>query len=245
MLMVPGLDVIEELSLSFEIPYVTGKGEVIDSLTILINERRKGTYISYAFVDCQDQHLQDLFPSEGVDSLAQTTKLVLQDLGMKPRRIILQLWEYGTGTRSYSVESRAPVNKERDTVLIIFTKTPFIYKYGYELVLWHQAMHAKDRWEYRFPAAHPMVDAGEWLDVLWHLSIDGRLEGLGKPHYSKAERLEEAAKVLEGVRPGAETASRVRTLCDDIWGKEVTFSQLLDIGEGLGLKPDPGLWKSA
>jgi len=243
--MAPRLDVTEELDLRYEIPYVTGKGETMDSLAITVNEQRHGVSISYALVDCDERHLQNLFPSEGMDSLAQTAKRILRDLGMEPRRIILQLWEYRPGTRPYSVEGRAPVNRERDTVLVIFTKTPFVYKFGYELVLWHQAMHAKDRWEYRFPAAHPMVDAGEWLDVLWHFSIDGRLEALGKPHYSKAERLEEATRVLTELCPGSEAEARVVALCDDIWGREVTFSQLLDIGKGLGLKPAPGLRESA
>lgn len=114
-------------------------------------------------------------------------------------------------------------------MLIILTKTPFVYKFGYELVLWHQAMHAKDRLENRFPSAHPLVEAGEWLDVLWHFSIDGRLETMGKPHYSRDERLDEAARVLPGLE------DRLTKLCDELWGKEVTLGQLLKIGKELGL----------
>lgn len=78
-----------------------------------------------------------------------------------------------------------------------------------------------------------MLEAGEWLDALWHFSIDGRLERLARPYYSKAERLEEAIRILPGLQP------RVRELADELWGKEVTFTQLLEIGKGLSLKlPD-------
>lgn len=235
------LDVIEEVELSYEIPYLTGKGEVVDSTTVYINEWRQGVSISYALVECTEEHMDSLFPSEGVNTLARMTKRILRDLEMKPARIILQLREHSLGHNMHSLEARAPVNRQRDSVLIIITKPPFIYKFGHELVLWHQAMHAKDRWEYRFPSAHPLVDAGEWLDALWHFSIDGRLEGWRKPHYSRTERLEEATRVLQGLCPGKDLQAHVGQLCDQLWGKETTFAQLLDIGKELGLEPATGL----
>jgi len=234
-LMASRLDVVEEVRLSYEIPYVTGKGEVLDSVTVQINEKRKGVGISYALVNSSEQHLEDLFPSDGVDWLAQMTRLTLHDLGVDPSRIILQLWEYSPAYRLYSVEGRAPVDEGRSTVLIILTKTPFVYKFGHALVLWHQAMHAKDRWDYRFPAAHPLVDAGEWLDALWHFSIDGRLEALGKPHYSRSERLEEAVAVLRRCCPNEDAAARAYQLCRELWGSETTYARLVEMGSGLGL----------
>lgn len=229
--------VIEELKISYEVPYISDRGEIIDSTTIQINEQRQGVSVSYALLDPTEQKLNNLFPVEGIDYLVRTIKQILQHLKMSPPKTILQLWEYSPVTRSYSVEGRAPVNKQRDTVLIILTKTPFIYKFGYELVLWHQAMHAKDRWEYRFPSAHPLVEVGEWLDALWHFSIDGRLQKIGKPHYSILERLDEAKRLLEGLRQVENLEDRVMQLCDELWGEEVTLTQLLEIGKGLGLEP--------
>jgi len=224
------LELIEQLKLNYEIPYVSDKGEIVDSTTVTINEHRQGVSISYILCQSTEEKLNLLFPAEGVDHLVQLIKKILQDLEIKPANIILQIWEYSPVNRLYSVEGRAPVNKQRDTVLLILTKAPFVYKFGYELVLWHQAMHAKDRWEYRFPSTHPLLEAAEWLDVLWHFSIDGRLERLAKPHYSKAERLEEAIRILPGLQP------QVRELGDELWGKEVTLTQLLEIGKGLGLE---------
>ena len=240
-MMAPRLEVIQELKIGYEIPYLTDRGDLIDSITVQINEQRQGVDISYALLEPTEQNLDNLFPSKGIDSLVQMTKRILRDLGMNPPRIILQLWEYSRTARLYSVEGRAPVNKQRDTVLIILTKNPFIYKFGYELVLWHQAMHAKDRWEHRFPSTHPLVEAGEWLDVLWHFSIDGRLQNWGKPHYSRAERLEEATRVLEGLCQIKEPHVQARELCDELWGKEVTLAQLLEIGRELGVEPASGL----
>jgi hypothetical protein len=235
------LDVVEEVELSYEIPYLTGKGEAIDSTTVCINERRQGINISYALVECTEEHVDSLFPPEDVNTLARMTKRILRDLEMKPARTILQLREHSPGHNLHSLEARAPVNKQRDSVLIIITKPPFIYKFGHELVLWHQAMHAKDRWEYRFPSAHPLVNAGEWLDVLWHFSIDGRLEIWRRPHYSRTERLEEAIRVFRGLCPGKDLQARVCQLCDQLWGKEITFAKLLEIGKELGLEPASGL----
>ncbi len=223
------LEVIEVVRIDYEIPYASDRGELVDSTTVQINEWRQGIGIGYSLLEPTEQNLDAVFPSKGVDYLVQITKGILQDLKMNPSKVILQLWEYSTMGRAYSVEGRAPVSKQRDTVLIILTKTPFVYKFGYELVLWHQAMHAKDRLENRFPSAHPLVEAGEWLDVLWHFSIDGRLETMGKPHYSRSEQLDEAARVLPGLE------DRLTRLCDELWGKEVTFDQLLEIGKELGL----------
>ncbi len=236
--MAPRLKVIEEIKIDYEVPFITDRGERIDSTTIQINEQRQGVSISYALLNPTEEKVKSLFPAGGVDSLARMLKQILQDLEMHPTRTILQLWEHSPGiVQIYSAEGRAPINKQRDTVLIILTKTPFIYKFGYDMVLWHQAMHAKDRWEYRFPSAHPMVEVGEWLDALWHFSVDGRLQKMGKPHYSKIERIDEANKLLDRLCQIEDLQDRVSKLCDELWGKEVTLSQLLEIGRGLKLEP--------
>jgi hypothetical protein len=235
--MAPRINVLEEFKIDYEVPFITDRGEIIDTTTVQINEKRQGIDISYGLLNPIEDKVKSLFPAEGVDNLARMLKHIFQDLEMHPSRIILQLWEHSPGVQIYSAEGRAPVNKQRDTVLIILTKTPFIYKFGHELVLWHQAMHAKDRWEYRFPSAHPLVEVGEWLDVLWHFSLDGRLQKLGKPHYSKIERLEEANRLLDKLCHIEGLQDRVRELCDELWGMEVTLAQLLEIGRSLGLEP--------
>ena len=45
------LQVIEEIKIEYEVPYVTNKGEIIDSTTIQINEQRQGISISYAIIN--------------------------------------------------------------------------------------------------------------------------------------------------------------------------------------------------
>jgi len=233
--MAPRLEIIGEQQIDYEVPYISRKDELIESSTVQINEQREGLYISYALMCPTEQKLEKLFPIGGIEHLAKMIKQIFNTLNMNPQKTILQLWEYSQVNGLYSVEGRAPVNKQRDTVMIILTKTPFIYKYGYELVLWHQAMHAKDRLEYRFPCAHPMVEIGDWLDVLWHFSVDGRLQKIGRPHYSKAERLDEAIGLLQGLCLADGISERVLAICDELWGKEVSFSQLLEIGRDLRL----------
>ena len=241
------LKVIDKLRLDYEIPFVSDRGRVLDHTIVRINERRKGIEISYALLDPTEQDLDGLFPRDGMDSLAQMTGTVLQDLGMKPRRVALQMWDYSVAKGPYSIEGRAPVNKQRDSVLIIFTKSPFVYKFGYEMMLWHQCMHAKDRWEHRFPAAHPQVQADEWMDMLWHFSIDGRLEALNKPHYTREERLEEAASLFRKLCLPADATERALRACGGLWGKEVTMEALVDEGRELGLesikKTSPSKWQ--
>ena len=229
------LKVINKLRIDYEVPFVSDRGKILDHTVVRINERRKGVDISYALLDPTEQDIESLFPRDGMDSLAEMTGNILSDLGVTPKRIALQMWDYSVAQGPYSVEGRAPVNKQRDTVLIIFTKSPFVYKFGYEMVLWHQAMHAKDRWERRFPAAHPQVQADEWIDVLWHFSIDGRLEARNKPHYTKAERLEEAAALFCKLRLAADVTDRALRACDGLWAKEVTMEALVQTGRELGL----------
>src|SRR4030042_5697467 len=190
------LQVIEELKIDFEDPVITGRGAAIDCMVVPINERKHGMYFSYNLLKQTDRNLDVLFPPAGIEMLGRTTDQILHELGMAPAKVILQLHECSPDAKSGSLEGRAPVNRNRDTVLIIITKTPFVYQFGYEMVLWHQAMHAKDRWERRFPSVHPMVHVGDWMDSLWHFSIDGRLQNLGKPHYSKEERLDGAIRAF-------------------------------------------------
>ena len=235
--MSPRLNIVEELKIEYEVPFVSKKGEVIDHTAIQVNENRQGMALSYAMLDATEEKVKNLFPEEGVDNLAGMVKDILNGLGMQPEKTILQLWEFTAGVQLYSVEGRAPVNKQRDSVLIIITKTPFIYKYGYEMVLWHQAMHAKDRWERRFPSAHPMVHVGDWMDSLWHFSIDGRLQNLGKPHYSKEERLDEAIRAFRQVSQAEPVEELVHGLCGQLWGNQVTMTELLEIGNRLGVGP--------
>ena len=231
------LQTIEELKIDFEVPFITGRGEAIDCMVVPINERKHGLYLSYALSERSDRNLDVLFPPAGIELLGRTTKQILHELGMAPAKIILQLHECSPDTGSGSVEGRAPVNRDRDTVLIIITKTPFVYKFGYEMVLWHQAMHAKDRWERRFPSAHPMVHVGDWMDSLWHFSIDGRLQSLGKPHYSKEERVDEAIRTFAQLPQAEPVQELARRLCSQLWGTAVTMTELLQIGSRLGLGP--------
>lgn len=230
------LKVIDKLRIDYEVPFVSDRGKILDHTIVRINERRKGVEISYALLDQAGPILESLFPGDGMDSLAEMTKSILSDLGVIPERIALQMWDYSVAKGPYSVEGRAPVNKQRDTVLIIFTKSPFVYKFGYEMVLWHQAMHAKDRWERRFPAAHPQVQADAWMDALWHFSIDGRLEARNKPHYTKAERLEEALALFRSLRLSDDVTDRAMRACDELWGREVTMAALEEMGKSLGLE---------
>lgn len=234
--MVARLKVIDKLRIDYEVPFVSDRGKILDHTIVRINERRKGVEISYALLDPTGQVLESLFPHDGMDCLAEMTRSILADLGVTPQRIALQMWDYSVTKGPYSIEGRAPVNKQRDSVLIIFTKSPFVYKFGYELVLWHQAMHAKDRWERRFPAAHPLVQTGEWLDVLWHFSIDGRLEALGKPHYTREERLEEAVTLFQKLGISGTSMVHAKKACDELWGTEVTMTELMDIGRDLALE---------
>lgn len=231
------LQVIEELKIDFEVPYITGRGEAIDFVTVPTNERRHGLYFSCDLLKQTERNLDVLFPPEGIELLGRTTKQILHEMGIAPAKVILQLHECSPDAKSGSLEGRAPVNRDRDTVLII-TKTPFVYKFGYEMVLWHQVMHAKDRWERRFPSAHPLVHIGDWMDSLWHFSIDGRLQNLGKPHYPKDERLDEAIRTLGRLPQSASTRELAHRLCDQLWGTEVTISQLLRIGNSLGATQD-------
>ncbi len=230
------LKVIEKLRLDYEVPFISDRGKVLDHTIVRINERRRGVAISYALLAPSEQDLESLFPREGMDCLAETTRSIIADCAMAPRNTALQMWDYSVTRGPYSLEGRAPVNRQRDTVLIIFAKSPLAYKFNYEMVLWHQCMHAKDRWEHRFPAAHPQVQTGEWLDVLWHLSIDGRLEARNRPHYHREERLEEAAALFGRLGLPAGAADRALAVCRELWGREVTLDSLMETGRSLGLE---------
>lgn len=230
------LKVIGKLRLDYEVPFVSDRGKVLGHTILRINEVRKGVAISYALLGADEQALEALFPREGMDALAEMALTVLADLGIAPQKTALQMWDYSVNRGPYSLEGRAPVNRQRDTVLIIFVKSPLAYKFNYEMVLGHQCMHAKDRWERRFPAAHPQVQTSQWLDALWHFSIDGRLQARGWPHYAQEERLEEAASLFGRMGLSAHASGRALAACRDLWGREVTLDSLMEMGRDLGLE---------
>ncbi len=234
------LKVIDKLRIDYEVPFVSDRGKILDHTIVRINERRKGVEISYALLDPSEQDLDSLFPRDGMDSLAEMTGRILHDLGVMPQRIALQMWDYSVAQGPYSVEGRAPVNKQRDTVLIIFTKSPFVYKFGYEMVLWHQAMHAKDRWERRFPAAHPQVQVSEWIDVALAFLHRWPAGGLEQAPLQQGG----ASGRSGGAVPQAAASRRCHGACAEGWRWAVGQGSHHGRAGGEGEEPGPGSQQS-
>ena len=112
-----------------------------------------------------------------------------------------------------------------------------IYKEGipYDHVYYHELMHAKDVLEGRFPSCGRFVpyNAPELslITFLWHFSIEGRLQKLGKPHKEKEDTVTDEYYYMSSLYPNEKrfTKEFFQKLCDKLWGKEVTFQEIQSI----------------
>ena len=57
-----------------------------------------------------------------------------------------------------------------------------------------------------------------------------------EPHYTKSERLEEAAALFRKLRLPSDVTKRAMKACDGLWGREVTMSALVEMGKELDLE---------
>jgi hypothetical protein len=125
-----------------------------------------------------------------------------------------------------------------------------------EYIFYHELMHAKDVLDGRFPSCG-FINTNQnpelgLITTLWHFSIEGRLEKSGKPHKSRQLTIEdeyfwasslELSELVEVESGHWErqtqpwplkkliTKEFVKELCDQLWGKEVTFEELQSLLE--------------
>jgi len=177
--------------------------------------------------------LERLAPLPDVQQLARVVTRIFEELGLRPRRLVLGVKEApGIGPTGYG--GLAIVGQGRFAYIELeVVHYPLAMLDYWEGILWHEAMHVRYVFEKRWPTVWPFYDPSTIgpvlaLDCLLHFSIDGWLERHDKPTIHepppdqsradlKATRLWEFRQLAsrEGYHIDEDTLGRV---VESLWG---------------------------
>jgi hypothetical protein len=197
-----------------------------------------GFLISYQTIGFDDLEL------EGTDVrlLLERIRKVSEELNVKPSALIVETIPDGLGSASCCVDKDRVVHLILP-VNMINGKTVVSDRGIHEnYLLYHELMHAKMLLEGRIYSSGKIdiIDNFRlYLEgFLCDFSVEGRLEKNGKPHYSKEESTENVYQcILEdceiGIIPEENMKMLARDtisqLCDKVWGRDLTSSQICTI----------------
>jgi len=169
--------------------------------------------------------------------LVRRIKKIMKDIGVQTPHFALYLVLFGAlgeSNLTCCVDKRKQVIYLRLPIYVIRRRLGVPTEDHEDYVFYHELMHAKDCLEGRFPSSGFIsINQNPELALitsLWHFSIEGRLEKTGKPHKSRPKVIEDEylwarnLKLNKTLKPI--TKEIVRELCDQLWGREVTFEEL-------------------
>lgn len=228
------LEKVSNLPKSIDIEFEIGQGfpfEIMDEID--------GFWISYLMPQRERKKIKKF----NLKLLVKRIKNVMKDLKIEVPHFALEIISNGRRAAACSVDKqketihlRLPVRFRNERILV---PTRGIHE---DYIFHHELMHAKDILENRFPSSG-IINVEEnpkgFLNTLaWNFSIEGRLEKHEKPHYSKEKSIEltyqEFVEMCMWLSKGEElkrrfTSEFFATLCNYIWGKELTSREVDEI----------------
>jgi len=205
--------------------------EVGERLSVHINTEMCGFGISF---DEYDMPSDCNMPSEdALKRLIKEVKKVMSELNIEqPSYFILKL-ENRVQHFSNNVGSngvfllRLPSQISKDKIEVHYKHLRNDIHDRQEL--YHELIHVKDVVCDRFPT----IGRGKnmvLINFLWGFSIEGRLERMRKPHLER----EEAIQLHKDPElSGSVSRKQAEELCEELWGKEVTYEEIKSIAKKL------------
>jgi hypothetical protein len=198
-----------------------------------ITHKRDGLLISYQALAFEDET-----PLEEITNLSTVLteiKSVANELGVAPSEFIIE-FQYDCGRAFCAVDKNWVLYLSLP--IIVSNRQIFLPdRYGEDnWIFYHELMHAKEVLDGRFPAVGQIGQQDLIENLVGRLNDfanEGKLEAMGKPHQSKETAIENVYNCfLEDFDFGdipTETMGRltkeaVTTLCNKVWGKELTVS---------------------
>ena len=203
--------------------------EVGDGVTFCITEEVEDFWIEYSldFPLMKDNR-------ENLEWVIGDIKRVMEELNIHVPHFALHLEPiWGIGRKG----TTCIVDKGKEIIYLCLQVgndfAIFLYKdIPYDHIYYHELMHAKDVIEGRFPSGGYIRERELYLVTsLWHFSIEGRLQKLGKPCKKKEYVIEDEINLINSFFPEEKiiTEEALQELCNELWGKEVTFQELQSI----------------
>jgi len=232
------------LTIHYDVPGISPHGQLLDEIVLRPTVATNGIgFVVNPAVSVSEQTYE---------TVARATRRGAQTLGLRARSLTVRCTSHSSQRMQTGHDSSA----EGDAVLDLTLDRQWAFN------LWLALLRAGDLLSGRFPSMHA-TSRVSWIDVLWSLSLEGRLATRGVVRPSVAET---AASVSTGNRARNELltaliwAGKQRGLSlskndaarigDVVWGKDVPLREVVKLGEKFGFRregplasiPLPELW---
>ncbi len=234
------------LTIHYDVPGMSPHGQLLDEIVLRPTAATNGiAFVVDPAVTVSEQTYE---------RVARATRRFAHTLGLRARSLTVRC----TSHNGQRMKTGHDCSAEGDAVLDLTLDRQWAFN------LWLALLRARDLLSGRFPSMHATARVS-WIDVLWGLSLEGRLAKRGVVHPSSGpDRAATTASADKRARSELLTAliwagkqrglSLLRVEAENIaralWGKDVSLHEIVAFGEKFGFRcegplasiPLPELW---
>jgi hypothetical protein len=236
---------MEPLTIHYEIPGMSAHGQLLDEIVVRPTVATDGI----GFVVDPAMKVSQ----RTCETVARATRRLAHTLGLRARTLTVRCTSH-SGQRTAVGHDCSP---EGDAVLDLTLEK------GWTFNLWLALLRARDLLSGRFPSMHASARVA-WVDVLWTLSLEGRLatRGVSRPEApdtavvarSAGDRARDeliTALIWAGKQRGLSLLKNdAGRIAHAVWEKEVSLHEIVTHGEKFGFRregplasiPLPEVW---
>ncbi len=233
------------LTIHYDIPGMSPHGQLLDEITVRPTVLTDGI----AFIVDPVANV----PERTYETVSRATQRIARTLGLRARSLTVRC----TSRNGQRTQTGHDCSPEGDAVLDLTLDRQWAFN------LWFALTRARDLLTGRFPSMHVSARV-PWVEVVWSLSLEGRLakRGVVRPSAPEATLTMQSAdnraknelltaliwagkqRGLSLVKNDAERIARA------VWGKDVSLHEVVALGEKFGFRregplasiPLPELW---
>ena len=232
------------LTIHYDVPGMSPHGQLRDEIVLRPTVATDGiAFVVDAATTVSEQ---------ACERVARATRRIAHTLGLRARSLTVRC----TSHNDQRMGTGHDCSPEGDAVLDVTLDRQWAFN------LWFALLRAGDLLSGRFPSMHATARV-PWIDVLWTLSLEGRLatRGVVRPSAPQAAAMTSTdsrarnelltALIWAGKQRGLSISKNdaVR-IADVVWGKEVSLHEVVALGEKFGFRPEgplasiplPELW---
>jgi hypothetical protein len=232
------------LTIHYDVPGMSPHGQLHDEIVL----RSTATTNGIAFVVDAAMTVSE----QGYEAVARATRRIAHTLGLRARSLTVRC----TSHNDQRMRTGHDCSVEGDAVLDVTLDRQWVFN------LWIALCRAGDLLSGRFPSMHATARV-PWIEVLWTLSLEGRVATRSVVRRSAPETAATArtdhgprnelltALIWAGKQRGLSlTRNDAARIADMVWGKDVSLHQVVALGEKFGFRPEgplasiplPELW---
>jgi hypothetical protein len=232
------------LTIHYDVPGMSPHGQLRDEIVLRPTVATNGiAFVVDAAMTVSEQ---------AYERVARATRRIAHTLGLRARSLTVRC----TSHNDQRMRTGHDCSAEGDAVLDVTLDRQWAFN------LWFALLRADDLLSGRFPSMHATARV-PWIDVLWTLSLEGRLatRGVVRPSApqtatttstdNRARNELLTALIWAGKQRGLSlTRNDAARIADVVWGKDVSLHEVVALGEKFGFRPEgplasiplPELW---